>query len=504
MAQHLNTLKFGSTHKKVWWLSALGIMLDGFDFFILGVALPLIVVQWNISPLETGLVSSAAVVGAIVGASLMGRLADKIGRSLAFKIDLAMFVVFALASAFAPDIWWLIAFRFLLGVGVGADYPIASTYVAEISPTRSRSRLLIGAFSFQAVGQLLGALVGLVVLSAHPDPNAWRWMLAFGVIPAVIIVLMRRNVPESPMWLASMRRYDEAVDALQKFTGRRLTVDEVREVTAEEAVAGMTSPGSAGTTTVVEKKEIFSKDVRGATILTSVPWFFMDIATYGIGVFTPTILAALALGNAANSNYIADDITSTEGAAFLDIFLIVGFAAAILLVRKLGLIFMQTVGFVVMGVGLIVLGATDFMSDANPWTLVILFTAFAAFNLFMNAGPNSTTFALPAVAFRTENRGAGAGFAAAAGKFGAAFGTFFFPIMQDDWGLFPTLMVIAAGCFAAALITFVFRRHATRALGEDATTAKIVTIDPAAVLADHAASSVTRQTPSPLPPSADI
>ncbi len=476
MARHLDSLRFGATHRKVWILSALGIMLDGFDFFIMGVAIPLIVAEWNISPLETGMVSSAAIVGAIVGASVMGRISDRIGRKLAFRIDLGMFVVFAFASALAPDIWWLILFRFLLGIGVGADYPISSSYVAEISPRRLRSRLLIGAFSFQAVGQLLGALVGLLVLSLDPVPDAWRWMLAFGVIPALIIVILRRSVPESPMWLASVRRYDEAIDSVTQFTGRTLTIDEVREISEEGAVAGVVRPTEARVTRV-EQKQLFSKGVRGTTALTAIPWFFMDIATYGVGVFTPTILAALALSSSANTQFIADDITSTEGAAFLDIFLVVGFAAAILLVRKLGLIVMQVTGFIVMGVGLVVLGITGFLPQDSPLQLALVFSAFAAFNLFMNAGPNSTTFALPAVAFRTENRGAGAGLAAAAGKTGAAVGTFFFPIMQADLGLFPTLVIIAAGCLTAAAVTVAFRARARAGVEGDGD-ARTIPVDP--------------------------
>lgn len=464
----LDGLRFGRAHRKVWILSALGIMLDGFDFFIMGVALPLIVAQWGIDPLQTGMVTSAAIVGAIVGAAAMGALSDRIGRKLAFRIDLAMFVVFALASAFAPDIWWLIAFRFLLGIGIGADYPIAASYVAEISPHRLRSRLLVGAFSFQAIGQLLGALVGLAVLTLNPVPDAWRWMLAIGVVPAIVIVILRRGVPESPVWLASTQRYEEAAASLTTFSGRIVTVQEIREVSTPEAVSAVVTPASnrpaAGT-----RRSIFARGTRGATVLTSVPWFFMDIATYGVGVFTPTILATLALSSAATNQFIANDITSTEGAAFLDLFLVVGFAAAILLVRRLGLIVMQTAGFVAMAAGLTVLALTTAMPQDSPTQLALVFAGFAVFNLFMNAGPNSTTFALPAIAFDTELRGAGAGFAAAAGKTGAAVGTFFFPILQAELGLFSTLVIIACGCVVAAIVTVALRGRARGGLVSEST-----------------------------------
>jgi MFS family permease len=455
----LDGLRFGRAHRKVWVLSALGIMLDGFDFFIMGVAIPLIAADWNIDPLQTGLVSSAAIVGAILGASVMGRVSDRIGRKLAFRIDLGMFVVFAFASALAPDIWWLIAFRFLLGIGIGADYPIASSYVAEISPRRLRSRLLVGAFSFQAVGQLLGAVVGLLVLTLDPSPESWRWMLAIGVVPALIIVILRRGVPESPVWLASTERYAEAAASLTTFTGRIVAVQEIREVSEPAAIAGVVTPGE-NRAVPGSRRRLWSRSTRGATVLTSIPWFFMDIATYGVGVFTPTILAAIALGSAADNNFIAKDITSTEGAAFLDLFLVLGFIAAILLVRRLGLIVMQTTGFVVMAIGLGVLAATTLLPQDSPFQLALVFAGFAMFNLFMNAGPNSTTFALPAIAFDAANRGAGAGFAAAAGKTGAAVGTFFFPLLQAGIGLGPTLLIIAGGCVVAAGVTVALRRRA--------------------------------------------
>lgn len=451
VAEHLNGLRFGRAHRRVWLLAAMGIMLDGFDFFIMGVAIPLITVDWGISPLQTGMLASSAIVGAIVGAAVMGPLSDRIGRKLAFRIDLAMFVVFALASALAPDIAWLIAFRFLLGVGIGADYPISASYVAEISPQRLRTRLLIGAFSFQAVGQLLGALVGLAILLLQPEPDAWRWMLAFGVVPAVIIVILRRNVPESPLWLAAHARTDEAVAALSRFSGRAVSAAEI-DASAAPAPASVERVGL---------RRLLRRDTAGSTVLTSVPWFFMDIATYGIGVFTPTVLAALALSSAANTPFIADDITATEGAAVLDLFLVAGFALALLLVRRRGLVVLQTTGFVVMAAALAVLAATQGLASGSVLQTVLVFGAFAAFNLFMNAGPNATTYAMPADAFPTVLRGAGAGVAAAAGKTGAALGTFLFPLLQHGLGLPLTLLLIAGGCAAAAVITFALRSHAT-------------------------------------------
>jgi MFS family permease len=440
-------------HRRVWLLSSMGIMLDGFDFFIMGVAIPLISHEWNPSSAELGLISSSAIIGAIVGAFAIGSLTDKIGRQLAFRIDLGMFVVFAVLSALSPSIAWLIAFRFFLGVGIGADYPISSSYVAEIAPARDRSRLLVGAFSFQAVGQLLGVLVGLVILQVYPDAGSWRYMLAAGVVPAVFILWLRRGVPESPKWLASSGNLDEAAQVVSIFCRHPVTVQDLQE----DTVAPGTAAGG------VSWRDLFSAPMRKATTLSAVPWFLMDIATYGVGVFTPTIIGAIAIsGGASKTRYIADDIASTKGAAFVDLFLVVGFLIALLLIVHVGKIRLQVTGFIAMTVGLLILAYASHLSGGGDENLLLVFLGFSTFNLFMNAGPNPTTYVMPAEVYETRVRCTGSGFAAAAGKTGAAVGTLFFPTLQSTFGLSWTLIFIGMACAIAATVTFALREVAER------------------------------------------
>jgi MFS family permease len=439
-------------HVRVWLLSAMGIMLDGFDFFIVGVAIPLIKVDLDPTPTQIGLISSSAVIGAIFGAATIGRLADRVGRRLVFKIDLGLFVVFALLSALAPNIGLLILFRFLLGVGIGADYPIAASYVAEIAPARLRSRMLVGAFAFQAVGQIMGVVVGLAILRVYPEPNAWRWMFAFGVVPAVVIVILRRGVPESPKWLASRGLLAEAAEVCSAFLQRTVTSDEMREAVADRGPERPAGPSPYA--------RLFSRELRKRTVLTTVPWFLMDIATYGVGVFTPTIIAAIGISAAASTMpgvtpFIADDIASTKGAAVVDIFLVLGFALALLIINRVYHVSLQIVGFLAMAFGLGLLAYTSALPGGGNDNLVLVFVGFAVFNLFMNMGPNTTTFILPCEVFPTEVRATGHGLAAACGKAGAALGSFVFPIAQSDFGLSKTLAVIGGGCLVAALVTFV-------------------------------------------------
>jgi MFS family permease len=186
--------------KRVWFLSAMGIFLDGFDLFIIGIALPLIAVEMHANSWVQGLIGAAAVIGAIGGALTLGRLADVFGRRLLFVVDLAIFAVSSLLSAISWSVTSLITFRFLVGVGVGADYPIAAAYLAEFMPAQTRGRMLVAAFSFQAFGMLAGAGTGIAILLTHQGSGAWRWMLAAGLIPTLALVVARSGVPESEHW----------------------------------------------------------------------------------------------------------------------------------------------------------------------------------------------------------------------------------------------------------------------------------------------------------------
>jgi MFS family permease len=447
LGEALDGAKFGSLHRKFWLLAALGIMLDGFDFFIIGVANPLIAKDFGASAAQTGIVSAAAILGAVVGAGLLGPLGDKIGRRRIFKFDLIMFVVFSVLCIFACDIWSLVAFRFMLGVAIGLDYPIAASYLAEILPSKGRGRWLVGGFAMQAVGILLGAVVGVVVLNLLPEVDSWRWMLGFGVVPALVIIYLRRKVPESPRWLAQNGKEEEAIEVAEQLSGVPVEVTETdrrRSAPVPEGLKAFIQP------------QLFRKDMRRRTIFTAVPWFLMDIATYGVGIFTPTLIAAIAV-TSADTSFITDDIVSTEATALLDIFLPIGFLIAIIMVDRVGRVRLQVTGFAAMTVALVILGLAEGLPGGGEEHIPMVAIGFALFNLMMNAGPNATTFALPAEVFPSDVRAAGHGFAAACAKLGAAIGVFFFPILLDSVGPEALLFGVAGCTVLGLLVTVAFR-----------------------------------------------
>ena len=447
LGEALDRAPMTSLHTRFWLLAALGVMLDGFDFFIIGVAHPLIKQDFGTSDAVKGLVAAAAIVGAIFGAGLLGPLADKIGRRRIFKLDLVLFAVFSVLCMVAWDVWSLIAFRFVLGIAIGLDYPIAASYLAEVLPAKNRGQWLVGAFSLQAAGILLGATVGVVVIEALPEIDSWRWMLGFGVIPALIIIWLRRKVPESPRWLAQNGREEEAAQVAEELVKHPV------EVT--EADTRRAAPPPEGLKALIQP-QLFRRDMIRRTVFTAVPWFLMDIAVYGVGIFTPTLLAAISLAG-PDATFLADDIAATEATAILDIFLVIGFAIAIVMVERVGRIPLQLGGFVMMIVALCILGTAEALEGGGAAHIGMVIAGFAIFNTFINAGPNATTYALPAEVFPSEVRAAGHGFAAASAKFGAAIGVFLFPIMIDEIGTSALLFIIAGLCLVAFVITYALR-----------------------------------------------
>jgi len=443
--QAMDVAKLNKTHWRVWFLSAMGIFLDGFDLFIIAVALPLLAEQFKTTPQTLGLIGAAAPIGCILGATVFGRFTDKLGRKAILLIDLVFFVIFAGISALAWSVESLILFRFLLGIGIGADYPVSSTYITENMPAKLRGRMLVSGFGFQALGMLAGALVGAIILFLHPQIDAWRWMLGIAVFPAVIILLLRLTLPESPRWLINQGRHEEAGIVASKMTGKEIQIDAI-EVSSKSSFMAL-----------------FSSRYIKRTMLTSLSWFLMDVALYSIGSFATIILTAMAFND--NTNFITRAASATHGAAFMDIFLIVGILFAILLVDSWGRIKLQAIGFLGMTIGLLILSCTDLLP--SQLRLPIIFVGFILFYLSTNAGPNPTTFLLPAEMFPTHLRATGHGFASASGKVGAAVGIFFLPVLMSTIGIYLTLGIIALACLAGFILTITLG-HETKGTSLDA------------------------------------
>jgi MFS family permease len=263
------------------------------------------------------------------------------------------------------------------------------------------------------------------------------------------VVLMRDGLPESVRWHLARGHYEKASHAASALLEFPVVLNEKN------------SPKVGRKLTF---SSLFKKRYIRRTIFASVPWFLQDIATYGIGIFTPTIMAAMALGG--GSSFIAKDMGATEGAAAVDLLLVVGFMLAIVLVKRVSRVALQITGFLGMALGLLMVGASSLYPKGSGGAMGMIFGGFMVFNTLMNMGPNATTYLLSGETFPTSIRATGAGFAASMAKLGAVVGTFFFPVLKAELGIPRLLLFLAAACGLAAAVTYGFRVETRASLDE--------------------------------------
>jgi putative MFS transporter len=445
---------------RIWLLASAGKFFEGLVVFMTGVALPLIVEEFGLSPVEKGIVGAASLAGIMVGAVTLGGLADSWGRRSMFVIEMAVFALFLIGLAWSPSFPWLVVFLFGVGLALGCDYPTAHLIISESIASKDRGKLVLSAFAFQAIGALVGTVVGYLILSTLPELSAWRWMYATAIVPAILVVIGRLTISDSGHWLMSQGRRAEAEAEVARLLEREPPYPRTVRLAEPSAEQPATARDRRPT---VGWRALFVRPVRRATILASLPWFLQDLSTYGIGIFTPTILAR-TFGHEdphahTLSALITRDILAAKGAALLDILLILGILAAVLLADRVGRIRLQIVGFVGCAAGLGL--ALWSVHAAEPARTMLLFGGFMLFNFMTNVGPNAQTYLLAGEVFPTAVRGRGAGVAAALAKVGAVMTAFLFPVLLADAGIGFLLTVLIGTSLLGAWITWQFRIETT-------------------------------------------
>ena len=437
----------------IWTLAAFGKFFEGLVVFMTGVALPLISQEFGLGRTEHGVIGAASLFGILVGAIGLGGLSDFFGRKRMFVVEMFLFLAFLCLLVVSPNYPLLVLFLFGLGVALGCDYPTAHVMISESIPSVARGRLVLGAFGFQALGAMTGTVVGYVVLKNMSEIGAWRWMYAVAILPALLVAIGRLSVTESAHWLLMRGRMADAESEMKRLLSRAPPYPK----TLKLAEAPATAHAKRNFAT------LFSPENRRATILASVPWFLQDLGTYGIGIFTPTILAGAVGHKVQHVRNLADLVNNDElaarGSGFIDILLIVGIIAAVLLVNRVGSIRLQVAGFIGCAIGLAIAAASSYFTGGAQ--IAMIFAGFMIFNFMTNMGPNAQTYLLAGEVFPTKVRGMGAGFAAAFAKIGAVSTAFLFPILLADIGRETLLLILVCTSLLGAVVTWAFRIETT-------------------------------------------
>src|SRR5580704_15106644 len=203
--------KYSPKGKWVGWLMMASILVEAWDLYAIAFVLVFIREQYHPDPLLLGLAAAGTQGGAVIGALLGGWLSDKLGRRVMFLSTMCMFIVFALAQGIVPNLGWLVVVRFILGVPLGSDISTGYTYIMESMPKGDRE-VMGNRWQFMfAVGEVLTLTVIALFLVLNLDHEIiWRVTLGLGALPALVILIMRQDVPETAVWLVQQGRFREA------------------------------------------------------------------------------------------------------------------------------------------------------------------------------------------------------------------------------------------------------------------------------------------------------
>jgi MFS family permease len=456
-------------HLRAVLASGMGFFTDAYDLFVIGIASALITKDWSLSSGRLALLNSTMLFAAFIGAFVFGRCADVIGRKRVYWIVAAIMIAGALGAALSPSYWVLIAFRFVLGFGVGGDYPVSAVMVSEYANRKDRGKLVGMVFGTQALGLIIGPLIALALLGAGAsNDTAWRVLLALGAVPAAAVIYLRCRMPESP-------RYQVQVQGKAEQAASRMSAFTDGQVNGNGASGQVSGNGSGGLQHEMGLRA-FLTNRRWLILLagTAGTWFLLDYAYYGNTISTPQILSLIS----------PHASTMTKIALQLAIFVVAavpGYVLAIAQLDKIGHRRLQLLGFAMMAACFVVIAAVPGMTTAVvPFLLVYGVSYF-----FTEFGPNMTTFVMPSELYPVSMRATGHGISAGVGKLGAFIGVFLFPLLQTSLGLRGTLLLTAGVAVLGFALTLVLPEPAGRSLEDIATSTHDTTARPLRV-ADQA------------------
>lgn len=422
-------------HLKAMITSGMGFFTDAYDLFIIGVALAVLAPLWRLTPFEIALLGSTSLLAAALGSLIFGRLADRIGRHAIYNSTLVVLAIGAVASAFAPNVFWLLICRFILGLGIGGDYPLCATLMSEYANRRDRGKLITMVFSMQALGLILGPLVAIVLLLSglHHD-LVWRLMLALGAVPALATFSLRRQIAETPRFALAMQ------GDLAAATRTMNTVTHTQQVPQNNAHSNVeTTPAKLHprrSWSFLLLRQPYLRWIIG----TASAWFLLDIAYYGTTISSPLVLKTLNSHATLITNMVYTLLIFVIAA-------LPGYILSAFTIDRLGRKWIQCVGFGMMALAYGLLAIAPGLSTLTlPFLLVYGFSYF-----FTEFGPNVTTFVYPAEVFPVMIRTTSHGIAAALGKVGAFLGALLFPFLLSRFAL-PGAMAFAGSVSLLGLI----------------------------------------------------
>lgn len=413
-----------------------GMILDGYILGIIGPSTGLIRSDLGLNDFWIGAIAAAPLFGIFVGSPIAGWATDRFGRKPMFLLDMGIFVLASAAQFFIPSGaeagLMLFVIRFAMGIAIGGEYSIGSPLMSEFAPPKLRGRLLSGTVLAWYVGFMIAFIVGTSLQQAGVP---WRIILGSSTVLALAVFLGRLGLPESPSWLITKGRREEALEISHRYVGSAELAESISQEIDESATRDLQGSGlkdarsSSGSFFA-----LFAPNVWRSTVFAAGFWFCAVTPYFAIATFAIEVLEKYGLDNEWASGVGFSALAAA------------GVLTSVLLVDKLGRRVLTVPTQWIATVLLLVIGL---WSGAPSALVLVLFLVFSFVNAVYNAVPQLYAAEL----FPSNVRGIGLGFAAASSRIGAGLGTFALPWSMTNLGANTTMIIAAGIALAGALLS---------------------------------------------------
>ncbi|EMG6528352.1 MFS transporter [Providencia rettgeri] len=418
-------IQFSSVHRRIMLWGSGGPFLDGYVLVLIGVALEQLTPVLSLSSDWIGLLGAATLAGLFIGTSLFGYICDQVGRRKMFLIDIVAIGAISVATMFVSTPMELLIMRFLIGIVIGADYPIATSMITEFSNTKQRAFAVGFIAAMWYVGATCANLVGYMLYDVE---DGWRWMLGSSVIPCIIILIGRFDLPESPLWLIRKGRIKECEKMMEKLFGQPVIFE------AEEQQK-------------THFLQLFTKRHFSFVLFTAIIWTCQVIPMFAIYTFGPQIVGQLGWDQGKNA---------ALGNVVISLFFMLGCLPAMYWLNKMGRRPLLIGSFAIMTLALAILGL---FSNLGICLVIIMFGIYA----FFSGGPGILQWLYPNELFPTDIRASAVGVIMSISRIGTIFSTWALPLFITKYGV-SSVVLMGAGVSLLGLIVSILFAPETKGL----------------------------------------
>ncbi|AFJ48370.1 MFS transporter [Shimwellia blattae] len=417
-SRNFDDIRFSAIHRRIMLWGSGGPFLDGYVLVIIGVALEQLTPLLALDARWIGLLGAATLAGLFIGTSLFGYICDRVGRRKMFLIDIIAIGVISLGTMFVSSPMELLVMRFLVGVVIGADYPIATSMITEFSSTRQRAF----AVGFIALMWYVGATcANLVGFALYDVPGGWRWMLGSAVIPCLVILVGRFDLPESPRWLIRQGRREECDQMMIRLFGEKVHFEEEPPQDTHFSA-------------------LFNRRHLPWVLFTGAIWTCQVVPMFAIYTYGPHIVGLLGLDRGP---------MATLGNVVISLFFMLGCLPAMYWLNRVGRRSLLLLSFLLMTLAL---GALGLGLSPGIWLVVSCFAVYA----FFSGGPGILQWLYPNELFPTAIRASAVGLIMSVSRIGTVISTWALPVFISEYGIGPTMLVGAGISLAGLVISLLF------------------------------------------------